>query len=225
MSKTISIDEQQIAAYLEEHPEFFENRDQLVAKLSLPHGESGAISLVEKQVSVLRARSQTLQHELTTYLQVARSNDDIYKKCQHLILGLIEATSVDEFFANLEKSLKRDFKSQVYSLIIFGDKPRQENHFVSIVTEANAREAVGKLMKGKKPTLGPLVNTQQDFLFNEQGSRVKSAVVVPVSTGRDPMALLVIGSADPNYYQAGMGTTFLTFIAEVLARLIPRYIQ
>ena len=80
-------------------------------------------------------------------------------------------------------------------------------------------------MKGKKPTLGPLNEAQQAFLFSQQVNPVKSAVVVPVCIGRNPTALLVIGSSDPNYYQSGMGTTFLTFIAEVLARLIPRYIQ
>jgi len=34
--------------------------------------------------------------------------------------------------------------------------------------------------------------------------------------------VLAIGHTDPNYYRSSMGTLFLSYIAEVLNRIIPR---
>ena len=48
------LEPEQIEAWLREHPEFFENHPDLLAELSLPHESGSAISLVERQVRLLR---------------------------------------------------------------------------------------------------------------------------------------------------------------------------
>ena len=50
------ISEKQIADYLRNHPKFFANQEDLLANLSLPHESGKAISLVERQVAILRDR-------------------------------------------------------------------------------------------------------------------------------------------------------------------------
>ncbi|MBD3646348.1 MAG: DUF484 family protein, partial [Pseudomonadales bacterium] len=73
------------------------------------------------------------------------------------------------------------------------------------------------------PTLGSLRPNEQDFLFRHASDRVGSAAVVAIE-GNWRIGLLSIGSEDPLYFQAGMGTLFVGFIAEALAKLLPRYI-
>jgi uncharacterized protein YigA (DUF484 family) len=36
--------------------------------------------------------------------------------------------------------------------------------------------------------------------------------------------MLSIGNRDPQYYRSSMGTLFLSYIAEVLNRLLPKYL-
>jgi len=68
---------------------------------------------------------------------------------------------------------------------------------------------------------------EQDFLFRHASGKVKSAAVLSVKdparrgSSRGQIALLAIGSDDENYFQPGMGTLFIGFIADVLARLLP----
>ena len=38
-----------------------------------------------------------------------------------------------------------------------------------------------------------------------------------------PLGVLAIGSHDPEYYKSSMGTVFLTYVSEVLNRVLPRY--
>jgi uncharacterized protein YigA (DUF484 family) len=218
-------DPDQIREYLSQHPDFFVENDDLLTELNLPHGENGAISLVEKQVSMLRERDKASRVKLDEFLKAAKQNDDIFKKSQFMILGLVEASDQDSFFKNLEKGFKRDFKSSAYSLLIFGSEPRQINHFTSVVSKDTAKEFVASLIRSTKPTLGVLRPAEQDFLFRHQSEKVKSAVVLSVREGREQIALLAIGNSDPNYFQPGMGTLFVQFIADVLARLIPRFLK
>ena len=101
-------DPDQIRKYLSQHPDFFVENSDLLTELNLPHGENGAISLVEKQVSMLRERDKASRVKLDEFLKAAKRNDDIFKKSQFMILGLVEASDRDSILKNLEKGFKRD---------------------------------------------------------------------------------------------------------------------
>ncbi len=215
--------EEQVADYLREHPDFFLNRDDLLVSMQLPHGKGKTVSLVERRVSLLRERSITTRKKLDELVASAKRNNEIFEKSRKMILGLIAAGDAEQFFGSLEKSLKEEFQCHAYSLIIFSDTPRQINHFTTSVSEMAAKDFIGALIRARKPTMGVLRPEEQDFLFRHQSAKVKSAAVLSVRKRRQ-IALLAIGSEDENYFQAGMGTTFVGFIADVLAHLLPRHI-
>ncbi len=218
-----SITDAQVAGYLDKHPEFFNQHENLLMNLDLPHQQGKTISLVERQVALLRDRGIESRKKLDEFVQSAKKNNEIFDKCRRLILDLMDADDTDKFFKVLENSFQRDFGCQAYSLIIFSDTPHQINHFTTSVSEMAAREYIGALIRAKQPTLGVLRPMEQDFLFRHQSDKVKSAAVLSVRKNRQ-IALLAIGSEDPNYFQAGMGTIFISFIADTLAKLIPRQI-
>src|ERR1700744_3264516 len=71
-------EEETVAHYLQQHPEFFENHLPLLARLRLPHARgSSTISLVERQVEVLRERHANLEQKLADFVTVARANDAV----------------------------------------------------------------------------------------------------------------------------------------------------
>lgn len=218
-----SLTDADVAAYLAKHPDFFSGQDELLLKLKLPHGPDQTVSLVERQVALLRERNRDIRRELDGLLNVARRNDEIFTKCRQLLLGLVEAKDADAFFRALEDSFRREFKSDAYSLMVFSDYASQINHFTSCIPEHSARHYVGSLIDGDSPYLGVLRAAEQDFLFRHASATVKSAAVLPVRRN-GLIALLAIGSSDPNYFKSGMGTLFIGFIADVLARMVPRYV-
>ncbi|MFT7686015.1 MAG: hypothetical protein ACI9FB_001360 [Candidatus Azotimanducaceae bacterium] len=223
--ESVSISDRDVASYLEKNPDFFADRHKLLMSLELPHHRSGTVSLVEKQVSLLRERNLSNKKKLERFIQTAKSNDLIFANCQKLILSLISAEDKASFFAALEQSFKRDFKCNAYSLIIFDDDPKQINHFTSLVSRSAATEYVSGLMKNKQATLGALRPSEQDFLFRHQSAKVKSAAVLPLMQGKKQYALLAIGSEDSLYFQSGMGTVFIEFIADVLSLMLPQKIE
>jgi uncharacterized protein YigA (DUF484 family) len=212
-----------VAAYLLANPDFFVDRDRLLLKIQVPHKSKGTISLVEKQLDVIRDRQKKTRRQLKEFVENAERNKEIFDKSRKLILSMMAAKQSSEFFAALEKGLKRDFGCKANSLVVFG-KPKQINHFTSRIPAESARKYVGALMQSKVPTLGTLRPREQDFLFRDQSEKVKSAAVLTIRDKNKHLGMLAIGSNDMEYFTADMDTLFINFIAETLGKLLPQHL-
>ena len=212
-----------VAAYLLANPDFFVDRDQLLLKIQVPHKSKGTISLVEKQLDVIRDRQKKTSRQLKEFVENAERNKEIFDKSRKLILSMMAAKRSSEFFAALEKGLKRDFGCKANSLVVFG-KPKQINHFTSRITAESAKKYVGTLMQSKVPTLGTLQPREQDFLFRDQSKTVKSAAVLTIRDKNKYLGLLAIGSGDTEYFTPDMDALFINFIAETLGKLLPQHL-
>src|SRR5262245_15953432 len=91
---TADSEEESVARYLQHNPDFFERQQPLLARLRLPHARSGAtISLVERQVEVLREKQSTLEAKLAEFVRVARANDAIAEKLHRFTRRLLRTRS------------------------------------------------------------------------------------------------------------------------------------
>jgi uncharacterized protein len=221
MSKELN--DRQVAAYLLSNPEFFVDRDSLLLKIQVPHKSKGTISLVEKQLDVIRDRQKEIKKQLKEFVDNAERNKEIFDKSRKLILSMIAAKRSSEFFSALEKGLKRDFKSKANSLVVFG-KAKQINHFTSQIPAESAKKYAGALIQRKAPSLGMLRPREQDFLFRGQSEKVKSAAVLPIRDKNKHLGILAIGSSDPKYFTPDMDAIFISFIAEALGKLLPQHL-
>src|SRR5262252_5689973 len=85
-------DEDSIATYLQRHPEFFERHQNVLARLRLPHVRGGStISLVERQIEVLREKHAALEGKLAELVRVARANDAISDRLHRFTRRLLHA--------------------------------------------------------------------------------------------------------------------------------------
>src|SRR5437773_762465 len=81
-----------IVDYLQHNPDFFERNAPLLSKLRLPHDRGPAtVSLVERQVQVLREKNQSLESKVREFVEVARGNDALSAKIHRLACGLVRA--------------------------------------------------------------------------------------------------------------------------------------
>ena len=214
--------ESDVANYLKDNPDFFTKRDDLLLDLNIPHLRGSTISLVERQVSLLRERNQGLINELGQLMDAAKDNDATFHLCRKTVLSLIEAESGAQLLANLERGLLADFDCTAYNLIIFSKRQYKINDWASALPNELAKEHIGSLIASRKPVLGVLRPEEQDYLFKEKSKQIKSCAVLPVR-GKEDIVLLAIGSSEMHHFQSGMGTMFPGFIADTLARMIPRF--
>lgn len=216
----IEISAEMVASYLEEHPTFFKNRDDLLLEMRLPHASGNAISLMERQVNVLRERNMEMRHRLNRLLDTARDNDKLFDKTKRLVLSLLEVNTPGELAEAVHHSLNNDFQVDFSQLTLFGD-PQQFNSNVRVLPIQSANREIGSVLKNSKAVCGALRPEELKFLFPDDYAQVGSAAVVPLSFNY-PLGVLAIGSEDPHYFRSSMGTLFLSYIAEVLNRTLPR---
>ncbi|WP_062064636.1 DUF484 family protein [Cellvibrio sp. OA-2007] len=217
------LEPEQIEAYLREHPDFFEQHQDLLAEISLPHESGSAVSLVERQVSILRERNIDMRNRLSKLLDNARDNDKLFDKSKRLVLSLIEGQDMGDIIDALYYSFDKDFNIHYTSLILIGNADKIPSSQARIVSISEAREQVGTLLKNSRAVCGTLGAKEMKFIFGEHASEIGSVATVPLIHG-SVFGLLSVGNRDPHYYRSSMGTLFLSYIAEVLNRLLPKYL-
>src|SRR5471030_2225249 len=124
--KQDGLNDDTVAEYLQTYPDFFERNGPLLTKLRLPHlRDAGAtVSLVERQVEVLRERNQSLERKLKELVDVARANDGLADRIHRLSQRLIRAHNLLETINAIETSLREDFDAMHSVLILFLDQAR-----------------------------------------------------------------------------------------------------
>ncbi|WP_434560003.1 DUF484 family protein [Pseudomonas sp. Z5-35] len=208
-----------VAAYLEAHPDFFVEHEDLLATMRIPHRRGDTVSLVEHQMKILRERNIEMRHRLSHLMDVARDNDRLFDKTRRLILTLMDASTLEDVVMGVEDSLRQDFQVPFVSLILFGDNAMPVGRWV---THAEAQTAIGGLLTENKSVSGSLREHELDFLFGEeQRKQIGSTAVVAVAH-QGVHGVLAIASRDPQHYKSSVGTLFLSYIAEVTGRVLPR---
>ncbi len=216
------INEDRVEKYLKENPSFFERHPDLLTEMHLPHNSGNAVSLVERQVSILRERNMEMRHRLTNLLDNARENDRLFDKTKRLVLALIESTDLNSLVDALYYSFEKDFQVHYTRIILFSSqslpesKARVEDIYI-------ARNQIGKHLQAVKSVTGGLDIKEIEFLFDDDAHNVGSAALAVLNHG-NLLGVLAIGNQDPTYYHSSMGTLFLNYVAEVLNRTLPKLI-
>lgn len=211
------LDDTLVAEYLRRNPEFFLAQNELLADLKIPHARGTSVSLVERQMAVLRERGIDMQARLTELLDVARENDRLFALTRELTLQLLEAQSLEALVATLEDSLKQKFQVECVGLVFFAAQPLAVGRTKTL---AHAQEQIAGLLVGK-PVCGALREAELEFLFGQaQAQRIESAAVISIEH-QEKLGVLALGSESPHQYSSTVDTLFLSYIAHVLARLLP----
>lgn len=209
-----------VVDYLRNHPDFFEEHPDLLADISLPHASGNAISLIERQVGVLRERNADLQEKLGQLMETARDNDQLFDKTKRLVLSLLEVKTLPDIIEALYESLSSDFQVSHYNLLLLGDKHALPQSQAKVVGIEEANDRIGTLLRTNRTVCGVLRAEELQLLFGDRSDEVGSAAVIPLSQGQT-FGLLALGHTDPHYYRSSMGTLYLSYIADILNRLIP----
>jgi uncharacterized protein YigA (DUF484 family) len=221
------LSEQAVHDYLAAHPEFFENHSTLLNSLNLPHATGGAVSLVERQISVLRQKDMKLEKQLKELIEVARANDLLSAKIHELAMQLFAAPDLKTTVIALEEGMRSGFSADQAVLVVFGDPNGFDDidagRFFRVIEKNDDALSPFKTFLGSSSArCGQIRDTQRSFLFQEDAEEVGSAALVPLTDGEE-IGFLAIGSADANRFHPGMSIDFLTRLGDLVAGALKRY--
>jgi len=216
---------QDVADYLRNHPDFFESHIPLLTELSIPHVVGGkAVSLVERQVDVLRSNNKKLKKQLDDLVFIARDNDKLSRQINKLVLRIMGAKSINELFGLLQESLRRDFAADAVALRIMVKsqycEDSERNEWVD--NPAEMKKLFEKFLKDARPVCGRLKQAQREFLFEGMAQKVASVAMLPINLDGQAIGLLAIGSYNEQRFRAGMGTAYLGHLSAYLSAILQK---
>ncbi|MBU2097729.1 MAG: DUF484 family protein [Gammaproteobacteria bacterium] len=210
--KTPALNADDVAAYLKKNPDFFTDRDALLADMTVPHESGKAVSLLERQVKILRDRSIESRHTLNALLENARYNDQLFSVTRNLILMLLEEDKLSDLASVTQSNLETQPGIDACKLIMV-DTP-------AVASELQKR--FPSLFRSKQVLSQQLDKETSQLLFPGASPALRSAALCPVTHNNSLLAILAIGNQSQDYFTEELDTLFLDFIAEVLGSLVNR---
>jgi uncharacterized protein YigA (DUF484 family) len=221
------LSEQAVCDYLAAHPDFFERNAKVLGKLRIPHEAGGTVSLVERQVSVLRQKEVRLERQLRDLIQVARDNDALAAKIHELGIHLLAADGLNVTVAAIEEAMRSGFGADHAVLVLFGNPDSFDDvdagrFFRVIQREDETLGPFATFLKSSGPRCGQVRDAQRTFLFKADAEDIGSVALVPLGN-KASIGFLAIGSVDSNRFHPGMSIDFLTRVGDLISGALNRY--
>jgi hypothetical protein len=213
---------QDIAQYLVDHPDFFDQHPELLSGMQLPHPHNGqAISLVERQSLMLRERIKALEMRVAEMVRHGQENDAIADKLVNWTRALLLETDLSALPGTLIAELKRVFDVPHAGLRLWNAVPAVADQECAHPVESDTVRLANSM---RVPFCGSNVGFEAASWLEDSGASVQSIAMLPLRVGADPetFGLLVLGSADKDRFQITMGTAFLERIAELASAALAR---
>lgn len=230
MSSKINKDlkfEKDIARYLRDHPDFFEDHQDILSGMLLSHETGSAVSLIERQVQILREQKDEQKRKLQRLISTAQNNEKLNDNVNALILDLLDAESLNDVLAVIKQRISSDFEVDAITVKLLASG----NDVLKMHDELTAWQqpalVIGeKVMTSRQPMCGAFKKEQMLALFDD--ADIQSAGIVPLAqdeTSKSCYGIVAIGSYDPHRFRADMGTIFLSLLGQVLTRILKRHLE
>ncbi len=222
------LSDQAVHDFLEDHPDFFERHPALLSRLRLPHATGGgAVSLVERQVSVLRQKDVKLERQLKELLSVARENDLLAAKIHELSLHLLGASTLDATVHALEEAMRAAFSADHAVLVLFADPESVADidagrFFRAIQRDDPALKPFSTFLDANSPRCGTARDSQLDFLFHGDAADVGSVALLPLGE-QCRVGFMGVGSVDADRFHPGLSLDFLSRVGDLVAASLSRF--
>lgn len=220
------ITEEDIANYLANTPGFFERHAELLAAVQLtsPHGRR-AVSLQERQAEMLRDKIKGLEHRLMEMVRNSSENTGIAYKVHQWSAELLRVKDAAELPLAVVEGMRSLFDVPLATVRLWELAPEHASAVFAQPTSEDARAFAASLTM---PFCGPSLGLEPAaWLQQELGVEPQSLALLPLREGLPGASsavfgLLVLGSSDPQRFEATMGTEFLTRMAEVASAALSR---
>ncbi len=207
---------EEVAQFLNQHPEFFEDYAEMLADMVIPHPHGGrAIPISERQILSLREKARRLEAKLGELIRFGEQNDAITDKLHRMTLALIAAREAPAVLHIIAFNLREDFAVPHVAVRLWDRDVRE-------APEPAASEEARSFATGLN---GPYcsAHAMADTLgwFGEAAPHLRSYAYVPLRD-EQTFGVLALAAEDPQRFYPEMGTLYLRRLGEVAAAALAR---
>ena len=202
-----------VAQYLQDNPQFFEEHLETLINLNLPHPHGGrTVSLGERQLLALRDKNKALEKKLHELIEYAKENDALQHKVHEFVVSLFAARDLDTLQEMIPHLLRDIFAVPHTALHLWKTNPPS----AEVLAFSEAQPHPVCLHQAAHDTAS---------WFGENAAQLHSYAYLPLHAGNETIGLLILASEDKQRFYPEMGTVFLQRIAEATSSALHPYIS
>jgi hypothetical protein len=218
---TPAVSEEDVLALLRATPDFFERHPDVLEHFELAHASGSAVSLIERQVEVLRGKNARLESRLARFIELARENEHRARGLHALARDLIRAPSLAALAAALRQGMRQDFDVDDTFIGISGTLLRRHDieGVVPIDPQGTLYRSYENFFRTRLIECGPLPEAQAKLLFPKATVAILSAAIVPLEKEKS-LGMMALGSRAADRFAPQQGKLFLEMTAELVSAAV-----
>ena len=198
------LDAKDVELFLLDNLDFFESRESLLSEMKFKDSTSSASSLLERQIYKLRDEQKDLMDLLTSFIETAQLNEDLFNKSKELTLSILDASDKGAVISAVQNDFTKSFNINNCQL-----------NFYSNSEIDNIEKETGMSFHKGAIHCGSFSSEKMEFLFED--SKVESAAIA-VLVNKTEIGLLKLGSYERTRYLGDEDTTFIEYIRDILEK-------
>lgn len=213
----------EVAQYLQDHPQFFEEHADLMSRMVIPHPHGGrTISITERQMLSLRDKNKQLEGKMGELLQFGEENDTIGEKMHRLGVAMIAAASFQSVLHTLNFHLRDDFAIPHVALRLW-DRPENADELPEFADVSDELQVFAETLS--QPFCGSTSGFETSSWFGDASKHVRSQALIAMRNGGGTIGMIALGSEEAQRFYAGMGTLYLERLGEMASAALARVVR
>jgi uncharacterized protein YigA (DUF484 family) len=214
---------EEIAQYLHDNPQFFEEHADLVSRMVIPHPHGGrTISITERQMLSLRDKNRQLESKMDELLQFGEENDSISEKMHRLGVAMIATATFQAVLHTLNFHLRDDFSIPNVALRLW-DCPESSDELPEFAEVSEELQVFAETLG--QPYCGSTSGFETASWFGAASKHVRSQALIAMRNGGGTIGMIALGSEDAQRFYAGMGTLYLERLGEMASAALARVLR
>ena len=201
---TSKLDPKEVELFLLDNLDFFESRESLVGEMKFKHSNSSASSLLERQINKLRDEQSDLMDLLSSFVNTAQLNEDLFKKSKELTLSILGASSRSQIKDIVQKSFTENFGVNNCKLDFYSNSDIGE-----------IEDKTGMSFHKGAVHCGSFSKEKMEFLFKDESVE---SVALAILIDSKEIGILMLGSYERTRYLGDEDTTFIEYIRDILEK-------
>lgn len=216
----------QLIGLIRDNPDILTRHPELLAVLEVTHQSGGAVSLIERQVAVLRQQIQSQENRLCELMDVARDNESLAETCHRLAVDLLSTHDVDDVVSIVLDTFKTELSADYAVVKLFSEDADLIEQSAGLFVDANddALNAFKTMLQHKNTVCGKSTDEQKVYLFDDKAENIKSVAIIPLIAGAN-LGLIGLGADNAQRFNPSMGTDFLSQVGELISASLAGHLE
>ncbi len=221
----------QIALYLNDHPEFFNqypellDRIQSIAPEDMPLKPVKTLNIADRILKRAQADKEHMKNQLVSFMEISQANDKIQENLFAIDRIIMYSLNFSQMIGQLREEIITRFKIPGVQIILMdGDehlmerclKERLDKNAIDGLQFVDTNTVTGWFGADLKPVLRAEITEGSEICGATPELNIQSEALIPIILHGNLIGAMALGSENPNHFHKGLRTDLLERTADKL---------